>query len=154
MPRWLFCRLGRLCCLILPVVVVPVLAMVEARSGEAPGLFQLAADSFFVWLTLVVPVGLAGAVYLLVLALAATRLPGPDGRPELLLAPAVLVVALFAGLGGRLEEFPELWACVVGGFVFAALAGPVPPPDDACRALPPGARRRGPGHTPEREDGR
>lgn len=154
MPRWLFCRLGWLCGLILPVVVVAVLAMVEARSGEAPGLLQLAADSVFVWLSMVVPVGLAGAAYLLVLALAATWLPGPDGRPELLLAPAALLVAFFGGLGGRVEQFPELWPCVVGAFVFAALAGPVPPPDDACRALPPGARRRGPGHTPEREDGR
>lgn len=158
MPRWLFGRLGWLCGRILPVVVVVMMATdaatAAAGSGEAPGFLQLAADSVFVWLSLAVPVGLAGAFYLLVLALVATWLPGPDGRPELLLAPAALVVALFAGLGGRLEQFPELWPGIVGGFVFAALAGPVPPPDDMCRAIPPGARRRGPGLTSEREDGR
>lgn len=126
-PGWLCRRLGLLCGGVLPAVVLAWLAQTTAGSGETLDVPALAAGGFWLWLLAVVPAALAGAVYLLALALVATWLPGPEGRPELLLAPALLVGLLFAGLGAELERNPALWNVVAGGFLFAVLAGPVPP---------------------------
>ncbi|HEX7242086.1 MAG TPA: hypothetical protein VF263_17510 [Longimicrobiaceae bacterium] len=132
MPSWLVRRLAWLCGCVLPAVIAAVMVQ-RAGLEKVGGLPGVAFWLVLIWLFSVVPVAAAGAFYLLVLALLATWLPGPDGRPELLLAPVLLVVLLFAGLGGALEQTPCLWPPVAGGFVFAVLAGPAPPAEEGGR---------------------